>query len=72
MTGWVLPLSAQFGLALALPGVAQEPYLSNLCSQQIIVAAPEFQPAALKVLASRSLAQGRGQDAANETYGGQR
>lgn len=61
-----------FCLGLSMPSLAaQEPDLSQMSNDQIIAVAPDLHPSALYVLASRLLAEGEGQEAANWMYAGQ-
>jgi len=54
-----------------LAGPASSQNLENMSNDEIVAAAPDLHPAALYVLASRLLAEGKGQDAANWMYAGQ-
>lgn len=61
---------------LAIPMIsatsAQDaPNLADLSTQEIAEQGPDLHPAALYILASRLLAEGRGQEAANWMYAGQ-
>jgi len=51
------------------PTSAQD--LENMSNDEIVAAAPSLHPAALYVLASQLLAEGKGQEAANWMYAGQ-
>ncbi|TSH98515.1 hypothetical protein FOZ76_01820 [Verticiella sediminum] len=54
---------------LAAPASSQD--VKDMSNAQIVAAAPDLHPAALYVLASRLLAEGKGQEAANWMYAGQ-
>ncbi|MGV3491205.1 MAG: hypothetical protein ACO1OG_07780 [Devosia sp.] len=64
-------LGLLFSTLLVTAPVAQAQNFDNLTSEQIETQAADLHPAALYLLASRLLAEGRGQDAANWMYAGQ-
>lgn len=67
----MLALSVVISLCFSQSGVAQTSDLNKLSNQEIVARAPELHPAALYILASRLLAEGKGQEAANWMYAGQ-
>lgn len=68
MKRWLFVMFACLGL-LAAPVSAKD--LKDMSNAEIVAAAPDIHPAALYVLASRLLAEGKGQEAANWMYAGQ-
>lgn len=67
-----LLLSLMLATAMATAPSAQDTTkLENLSTAEIVAQASEMHPAALYVLASRLLAEGKGQEAANWMYAGQ-
>lgn len=67
----ILAWSVIIGLWFPQSGAAQTSDLNKLSSQEIVARAAEIHPAALYILASRLLAEGKGQEAANWMYAGQ-
>lgn len=66
----LLATLACLGLLMA-PAFAQKQDVAKMSNEEIVAAAPDLHPSALYLLASRLLAEGRGQEAANWMYAGQ-